>query len=164
MVSSNSVVYQSHEDYMTQVSIWKSEGLSITFTNGCFDILHAGHIMYLKEAGALGDRLIVGLNSDSSVTRLKGPQRPIKGVEDRATVLSSLRMVDLVIVFDADTPIELIEKVNPDYLVKGGDYTEDEIVGSSFVKSQGNEVMILSEKKGISTTRIIADFKSKNES
>lgn len=156
--SNHNMALYSHQDYMSQIDLWKEEGFSIAFTNGCFDILHAGHVMYLTEAGDLADKLVVGLNSDASVKKLKGQNRPINAENDRALLLSSLMMVDQVIIFDADTPLELIEKINPDYLVKGGDYKIEDIVGSEIVKARGNQVLTLSEKKGYSTTNIIAQM------
>ncbi len=125
------------------------------FTNGCFDILHAGHVAYLKEAKALGDWLIVGLNSDASVRRLKGDSRPLNTLEDRKTVLESLSFVDEVIPFDEDTPLSLIKRIHPDVLVKGGDYDISNIVGADEVLSYGGEVKVLSYVPGKSTTEII---------
>ena len=159
MESNECFVFDSRDNYLEQINNWKEEACKITFTNGCFDILHAGHVTYLTEAKALADKLVIGLNSDSSVTKLKGIGRPINSKDNRAMVLSNLRMVDMVIIFNEDTPIQLIEKINPDYLVKGGDYKVEEIVGGDFVKSQGNQVLVLSEKKGYSTTKIIAEMK-----
>ncbi|MBI3592873.1 MAG: D-glycero-beta-D-manno-heptose 1-phosphate adenylyltransferase [Nitrospirae bacterium] len=128
----------------------KAEGKRIVFTNGCFDIIHAGHIGYLRKAKELGDILIIGLNSDSSVRRLK-PQRPIVSESQRAEVLSSLEMVDYVTIFSEDTPYELIRFVSPDILVKGGDWKKEDIVGSDIVP----EVHSLPYISGISTTEII---------
>lgn len=127
----------------------------IVFTNGCFDIIHAGHVEYLKHARGLGDRLVVGLNSDNSVSLLKGPNRPINKFEDRALVLKSIRYVDEVIGFSEPTPIELITRVKPDVLIKGGDYKPEEIVGYEFVTSYGGQVVsgLMIENK--STTDII---------
>lgn len=159
MDSKEGLVFYSRDNYLEQINSWRKEAYKITFTNGCFDILHAGHVTYLTEAKALADKLVLGLNSDTSVTKLKGVGRPINSQVDRAIVLSNLKMVDMVIIFDEDTPIRLIEKINPDYLVKGGDYKIEDIVGGNFVKSQGNQVLVLSEKKGYSTTKIIADMK-----
>ncbi len=129
------------------------------FTNGCFDIIHAGHVAYLKAARALGDRLIVGLNSDDSVRRLKGDTRPVNELNDRMAVLSSLSFVDEVIPFDEDTPLELIKKVHPDILVKGGDYDIDSIVGADEVRSWGGEVRVIPFVEGKSTTSIINKMK-----
>ena len=127
----------------------------IVFTNGCFDILHPGHVEYLEEAKSLGDFLIVGLNSDSSVQRLKGPTRPINNEADRKAMLSALKAVDLVITFDEDTPHDLIRVLQPDVLVKGGDWSVDGIVGSDIVLANGGEVISLSFKDGYSTSNLI---------
>lgn len=127
----------------------------IVFTNGCFDILHVGHARYLKEARALGDALVVGVNSDASVKRLKGPSRPIQDQSDRSELLASLGCVDYVVIFDEDTPQELIEKVSPDVLVKGGDWKPEAIVGSKFVLAKGGEVKSLPFHPGRSTTRLL---------
>ncbi len=124
-------------------------------TNGCFDLLHVGHVRYLTQAKSLGDFLIVGLNSDASVKRLKGDSRPIQTQADRAEILSSLRCVDFVVIFDDDTPMSLIEKIRPDVLVKGGDWPLDQIVGGSWVKSYGGEVISLPFHEGHSTTGLI---------
>ncbi len=128
---------------------------AVVFTNGCFDILHVGHIRYLKDAKSLGGLLVVGLNSDASVRRLKGEERPVQEEGDRAEVLAALNMVDYVCLFDEDTPLELIKKVHPDKLVKGGDWTPDKIVGSDFVLQNGGEVVSLPFHKGRSTTNIV---------
>lgn len=133
---------------------WRGEGLRVVFTNGCFDILHKGHIQYLEEARELGDKLIVGLNSDASTRRLKGPERPINNQDSRAYILASLSMVDLVVLFEEDTPLALIERIEPDVLVKGGDYTEDRVVGGTFVREKGGEVVIVPYVEGFSTTSI----------
>lgn len=127
----------------------------IVFTNGCFDILHSGHVSYLNEARSHGDLLFVGLNSDSSVKRLKGEERPINSELDRKFVLENLKAIDFVEIFTEDTPLELIKSVNPQLLVKGGDWTPDQIVGSEHVLSNGGQVKSLSFKKGYSTTNII---------
>src|SRR6058998_159591 len=118
-------------------------GRRIVFTNGCFDILHRGHITYLNRAKALGDVLIVGVNSDDSIHRLKGPGRPINTLEDRAQVLAALSSVDHIVAFDADTPIELIRAIRPDIFVKGGDYTRDRLPEASLVEELGGTVQIL---------------------
>lgn len=132
----------------------KSKGKKIVFTNGCFDLLHAGHIRYLKDAKALGDVLVVGLNSDKSVSMIK-PKRPINPQDQRAEVLASLEMVDYVTLFDEDTPYELIKLLRPDILVKGGDWKKEDIVGSDIAK----ETHSLPYIKGISTTEIIERIK-----
>ena len=127
----------------------------IVFTNGCFDILHRGHVEYLASARAMGDRLIVGLNGDDSVRRLKGEGRPVNPFEDRAAVLAALEAVDAVVRFDEDTPLRLIESLLPDVLVKGGDYTADQIVGAREVVQAGGRVVVAPLVAGRSTTRII---------
>ena len=128
-------------------------------TNGCFDIIHAGHVAYLEEAKSLGDRLVVAVNDDASVTRLKGEGRPVNALADRMLVLAGLAAVDYVVPFSEDTPAELIDAVLPDVLVKGGDYKADEIVGGKAVLENGGEVRVLSFRDGHSTTRIIDRLK-----
>jgi len=129
----------------------------VVFTNGCFDILHLGHVRYLQEARALGDMLVVGLNSDSSVKRLgKGEDRPINPEGQRAEVLAALEAVDLVVLFEEDTPAELVRSVQPDILVKGGDWPLDKIVGSDFVLARGGRVESLQLTPGLSTTGLVA--------
>jgi rfaE bifunctional protein nucleotidyltransferase chain/domain len=127
----------------------------IVFTNGVFDILHAGHTTYLDAARALGDVLIVGLNADASVKRLKGPDRPINTQSDRATVLAALRSVDHVVIFEQDTPLELITMIVPDVLVKGGDYTRQTIVGADVIEQHGGDVVTIPLVEGRSTTNVI---------
>jgi rfaE bifunctional protein nucleotidyltransferase chain/domain len=127
----------------------------IVFTNGCFDILHRGHVTYLAEARKLGDLLVVGLNSDASVKRLKGPERPINNERDRRYVLSQLKSVDFVEIFTEDTPLDLILKVNPKVLVKGGDWKIDQIVGGKEVIAHGGDVFSLNFVDGYSTTSLI---------
>lgn len=127
----------------------------VVFTNGCFDLLHAGHVRYLQEAKAQGDILVLGLNSDSSVRDLKGPTRPIQNEDDRAFILSALACIDYVSIFSEETPIDLIKKVKPDVLVKGGDWKPDQIVGSDFVLERGGEVKSLQFVEGRSTTNIV---------
>lgn len=131
----------------------------IVFTNGCFDILHRGHITYLAQARQLGDLLVVGLNSDASVRRLKGPERPVNDEQSRALLLAALEMVDYVVLFEEDTPYNLILKVNPDLLVKGGDYDIDNIVGADFVRQRGGEVRTIPFVQGFSSSSIIDHLK-----
>ena len=133
----------------------RKEGKKIVFTNGCFDIIHAGHVDYLKKARALGDILVVGLNSDDSIRRIKGEKRPIIPQEMRAEVLSSLKPVDYVVIFEEDTPENLIKAIKPDVLVKGGDWELSKIVGKDFVESYGGKVLIIPFTYNISTTKII---------
>jgi len=138
-----------------QLRRWRLLGKTIAFTNGCFDILHQGHIASLSDAAREADILIVGLNSDASTRRLKGEQRPVNNEQARATVLASLLMVDAVIIFEEDTPLELIKAVMPDVLVKGGDYTLEQIVGAKEVMAAGGRVVINPIVPGFSTTGII---------
>lgn len=133
----------------------------IIFTNGCFDILHVGHVSYLKEAKKLGDYLIVGLNSDQSVKNLKGPTRPYNNQNDRLLVLSELKSVDLVVVFDETTPLKLIQEISPSILVKGGDWDVKSIVGSEYVLSQGGTVKSLPFIHGYSTTKVLDDHQGR---
>jgi D-beta-D-heptose 7-phosphate kinase/D-beta-D-heptose 1-phosphate adenosyltransferase len=128
---------------------------TLVFTNGVFDVLHRGHVEYLEAARALGDRLVVGLNADASVRRLKGPTRPVNPQEDRAVVLGGLEAVDAVVVFDDDTPLRLVEALLPDVIVKGGDYTPDTVVGAREVVAAGGRVVIAPLLEGRSTTRIV---------
>jgi len=131
----------------------------VVFTNGCFELLHRGHVEYLAQARALGDVLVVGLNSDASVRRLKGAGRPLAAEADRAAVVAALRCVDAVTVFDEDTPLELISALLPDVLVKGGDYHLDDIVGREVVEEAGGEVRVLPFVVGYSTTKILDRLK-----
>jgi rfaE bifunctional protein nucleotidyltransferase chain/domain len=142
-----------------QIQVWKVAGKTFAFTNGCFDILHPGHLYSLAETAKEADYLIVGLNSDASVKRLKGPDRPINSTESRAIVLANLLLVDAVIVFEEDTPLELISTLLPDVLVKGGDYTIDTIVGAKEVIANGGKVIINPIVEGFSTTNIIEKIK-----
>jgi rfaE bifunctional protein nucleotidyltransferase chain/domain len=137
----------------------RKSGKKIVFTNGWFDILHLGHIRYLKQARDLGDYLFLGLNSDSSTRALKGPERPVQSEGDRAEILSSLRTVDAVCVFSEATPLELIKKVKPLILVKGGDWSPEKIVGKAEVEAWGGKVLSLSFIEGHSTTSILAKIK-----
>ncbi|NWH07068.1 MAG: D-glycero-beta-D-manno-heptose-7-phosphate kinase [Alphaproteobacteria bacterium] len=141
---------------MDSVARWRIKGARIGFTNGCFDLLHPGHVSLLAEARAQCDRLVVGLNSDASVQRLKGPERPVNSELARAIVLASLESVDLVVIFEEDTPMNLIETLRPDVLIKGADYTIDKVVGANFVQSYGGRVHLAQIKAGHSTTGTIA--------
>jgi D-beta-D-heptose 7-phosphate kinase/D-beta-D-heptose 1-phosphate adenosyltransferase len=134
---------------------WRRQGLRVGFTNGCFDLLHPGHVRLLAAARAACDRLVLGLNGDASVTRLKGPGRPLQDVQARAEVLAALEAVDLVVVFEEDTPLELIRRVKPTVLVKGGDYTRDTVVGHEVVEAQGGEVVLVDLVPGHSTTSMV---------
>jgi D-beta-D-heptose 7-phosphate kinase/D-beta-D-heptose 1-phosphate adenosyltransferase len=134
-------------------------GKSIVFTNGVFDILHKGHLKVLSEAAVYGDILVVGINADTSVKRLKGDKRPITDQESRALIIASLVMVDVVIIFEEDTPLKLIQIIKPDVLVKGGDYTKESIVGADVVEDNNGRVIIISTEEGFSTTNIIDQMK-----
>ncbi len=154
---------QSREQARRTVEGWKARGLRVVFTNGCFDLLHYGHIHYLAQARSLGDRLVVGLNSDASVRRLKGPHRPINEEASRELMLAALEAVDLVVTFGEDTPLELISLLLPDILVKGGDYLPADIVGADVVMAQGGEVKALPYIQGYSTTAIEAKIREKEQ-
>jgi D-beta-D-heptose 7-phosphate kinase / D-beta-D-heptose 1-phosphate adenosyltransferase len=146
----------TEEALLSAVRIAKANGEHIVFTNGCFDILHSGHVLYLEQAKRLGDRVIVAVNTDASVARLKGPTRPINSVEDRMAVLAGLRSVDWVVPFSEDTPERIIQRINPHVLVKGGDYQRvEELPGAQYVLSQGGKVQLLGIKEGCSTSRVI---------
>jgi rfaE bifunctional protein nucleotidyltransferase chain/domain len=137
-----------------RVKAWQSQGQVVVFTNGCFDLLHYGHVHYLAEAAGLGDRLVIGLNSDASVRRLKGDHRPIQDQHSRQLVLAALAAVDGVVLFEQDTPRELIRTLSPDVLVKGGDYRPEEVAGVDWVLQQGGSVRIFSFVEGYSTSCI----------
>ena len=132
----------------------------IVFTNGCFDILHPGHIHILDQAKSYGDMLIVGLNSDNSIKRLKGPTRPKVSQNDRLKILSSIKFVDYVVLFEEETPLKLIEKIKPNFLVKGGDYILDDIVGREFVEKNGGQVKIVKLLEGHSSSSLIDKFEN----
>jgi D-beta-D-heptose 7-phosphate kinase / D-beta-D-heptose 1-phosphate adenosyltransferase len=138
-----------------RVASWRSHGLRIGFANGCFDLIHPGHVRLLTEARAACDRLIVALNTDASVKRLKGPTRPVQTETARATVMASLSPVDLVVLFDQETPLELIRALRPDVLVKGADYTVDQVVGGDLVHGWGGRVLLVNLQEGHSTTGTI---------
>ncbi|MGN6492393.1 MAG: D-glycero-beta-D-manno-heptose 1-phosphate adenylyltransferase [Agriterribacter sp.] len=138
-----------------QVKRWKLLGKKIVFTNGCFDILHNGHIEILSQAAQSGDVLVIGVNADASVKRLKGSSRPVNNETFRSLMLASLTIVDAVVIFEEDTPLSLITEIEPDVLLKGGDYTIDQIVGAEEVIKSGGEVKIVPLVKGFSTTSLI---------
>jgi len=140
---------------LTQVEQWQSAGKKIVFTNGCFDLLHPGHIDYLEKAAAFGDVLIIGLNDDASIRRLKGDARPINPLNDRMIMLQGLGAVDLVIPFSEDTPLNLITALMPDILIKGGDYEPDDIVGADEVRNAGGEVLVIPFVDGYSSSKLI---------
>ena len=138
-----------------KIQEYKKQNKKIVFTNGCFDLLHIGHVTYLEEAKKLGDVLVVGINTDESVKKLKGPKRPIQNENDRCAILAALKSVDHTVLFGEETPIDLIKAVKPDVLVKGGDWKIEQIVGSDFVISNGGQVKSLHFVNGKSTTSII---------
>lgn len=150
----------NEETLIDIVNNWKEQNLKIVFTNGCFDILHAGHIYVINEAARNGDKLIVAINSDKSIKRLKGSSRPIISESQRATIISNIIGVDAVVIFNGDTPFSLIKKIVPDVIVKGGDYTEDEVVGSDFLKILDKEIKIVPLIKGLSTTEILKQIEN----
>ena len=149
------MIANNWDEAKKQVDGWKLSGQKIVFTNGCFDILHRGHVEYLTEAKACGDKLVTALNSDTSVRGLKGEVRPIQSQEDRAVILDALESVDLVVIFDQETPAEIIKTLLPDVLVKGGDYTPDTIVGADIVTENGGEVKVIPFRSGQSTSGIV---------
>ncbi len=149
----------SLNDAIELVKNWKSADNKVVFTNGCFDIVHLGHIDYLEKARNLGTKLVLGLNTDASVNRLKGPTRPVVNEYARARMMAAFEFVDAVILFDEPTPLQLIEAIKPDILVKGDDYTVETIVGSDFVIGNGGEVKTISLVEGYSTTKLIEKIK-----
>ena len=151
---------QTPEQLLATLGQWRAAGEKIVFTNGCFDLLHYGHLHYLAQARDLGDRLVVGLNNATSVRRLKGPSRPINDQLTRTHLLAALEVVDAVVVFEEDTPLLLIELVQPDFLVKGGDWQPEQIVGSAGVLANGGQVISLPFVTGYSTTNIEQKIRS----
>ena len=143
------------EEAIEKGADWHRRGLKVGFANGCFDLIHPGHVQLLSEARAACDRLIVALNTDASVKRLKGPTRPLQNELARATVMASMSPVDLVILFDEDTPLEIIQALRPDVLVKGSDYTVDQVVGGDLVQGWGGKVVLVTLREGHSTTGTI---------
>ena len=139
---------------------WAEQGHKVVFTNGCFDLLHPGHIQYLNDAKALGDKLVIGLNEDDSIARLKGSSRPINPLKDRAAMLVGLKAVDAVVAFAEDTPQQLIALLLPDVLVKGGDYKPDDIVGAKEVREHGGEVVVVPFLEGYSSSKLIEKIKA----
>jgi rfaE bifunctional protein nucleotidyltransferase chain/domain len=145
-----------HHDLLAVLAEHRGAGHRVVFTNGCFDVLHRGHVAYLRQARRLGDLLVVALNSDASVSRLKGPTRPVNPLEDRAGVIGALSAVDLVTAFEADSPVELLELVRPDVYAKGGDYTPEMLPETPVVEALGGEVRILDYLADHSTSAIVA--------
>jgi D-glycero-beta-D-manno-heptose 1-phosphate adenylyltransferase len=144
----------SGSDLQRNLAYWRFRDQKIVFTNGCFDILHLGHIDYLSKAADLGNILIIGVNTDASVSRIKGPQRPLQDQESRSVILASLKFVDAVVLFDEDTPYKLIRQIQPDILVKGADYKPEDIVGYDIVMAKGGKVITLDFLPGYSTSGI----------
>ena len=154
----NSKIF-SFDDLKNQVNAWKQAGEEVVFTNGCFDIIHRGHIEVLAQTADLGDRLIIGLNSDTSIQKLKGKNRPIIEEQSRAILLASLEFVDAVVIFSEDTPLKLISALIPDVLAKGGDYEIETIVGHEIVQQNGGKVKLVPFVDGFSSTTIIDKIK-----
>jgi rfaE bifunctional protein nucleotidyltransferase chain/domain len=148
------------EQLEVQIHEWNLEGKKIVFTNGCFDIIHPGHIAYLSEAASLGDVLVIGVNTDQSVKKLKGENRPVNDEFSRSQLLAAMFFVDAVVFFNEDTPIDLINAVRPEVLVKGGDYTIDSIVGAKETLERNGEVKVLSFLPGYSSTAVIEKIKN----
>ena len=146
------------ESLEEKLNLWRKEGKTIVFSNGCFDILHRGHVEYLSKAADLGDILIIGLNTDASVRRIKGPSRPVNDEKARAVVLAALEFVDAIMFFEEDTPYNLIKNVQPDVLVKGKDYKAEDIVGYDIVTNKGGKVETIELVEGFSTTNILKHF------
>jgi rfaE bifunctional protein nucleotidyltransferase chain/domain len=147
--------YESRDKFLPELKRVREAGKKIVFTNGCFDLLHSGHVQLLAQARALGDYLVLGLNSDRSVSALKGPTRPVNSERDRARILAQLPYIDAVVVFDEDTPIELMKAIQPDIQVKGGDYVKEKLPEYEVMRSMGKEIVILPFRKGYSTTGIL---------
>ena len=154
MASISEKVFGNHDCAVAQVKAWKDACKKIVFTNGCFDLIHIGHVLYLEEAKSLGDILIVAANSDASVSKLKGPHRPIKDEYNRTHILAALASVDMVLVFEENDPYNIIKQIKPDVLVKGGDWTTEQIIGSDIVLSYGGQVQSLQFVPGYSTTAL----------
>jgi rfaE bifunctional protein nucleotidyltransferase chain/domain len=150
----------TREALAAKVEEWRSSGKKIVFTNGCFDLLHAGHLAYLSEAASLGGVLIVGLNSDMSVQQLKGPSRPVNNEATRTAMLASMFFIDGVVLFSEDTPLELIKEIKPDVLVKGGDYEINQIAGATETIANGGKVRVLNFLPGYSSSSIIEKIKN----
>jgi len=148
-------IHKSFSEAFETIAKWRADDLSIAFTNGCFDLLHKGHVDYLLKCSQLCDRLILGLNSDISIQKIKGNQRPIQSQKSRAAIMSMIKGVDMVILFDDDTPLALINDVQPKVIVKGGDYKVDEMIGRDIVEGYGGECTIIPFTDGYSTTSII---------
>lgn len=159
-MSDTSTKIVSTQKAIEQVENWKKSSLKVVFTNGCFDILHLGHVDYLEKAAKLGNKLVVGLNTDASVSRIKGPTRPITDQISRSRVMAALAFVDLVVFFDDETPLELISQLIPSVLVKGNDYLAENIVGATIVKQHNGSVKTIELVNGYSTSAIVNKIKT----
>ena len=161
MRSGNSIAEKivAEKELLQKLNVWRLLGKTIVFSNGCFDILHAGHIASLTEAAKHGDILIIGVNADDSVKKIKGNNRPVNNEDSRSLLLASLSIVDAVIIFAEETPLEIIKKIQPDVLVKGGDYSIDQVAGAKEIIAHGGRVIINPLKHGFSTTKIIQKIK-----
>jgi D-glycero-beta-D-manno-heptose 1-phosphate adenylyltransferase len=153
------IVYD-YQELTNYLALWRFKDQKVVFTNGCFDILHRGHVEYLAKAASLADIMVVGLNTDSSVTRLKGSKRPVQDETSRAMILASLSFISKVVLFDEDTPYELIKFIQPDILVKGSDYKAEDIVGYDIIKAKNGEVVTIDLVDGYSTTAIVRKLNS----
>ncbi len=153
-------IFTTVANLQSQVKLWQKNGDTVVFTNGCFDLLHKGHVDYLAKAADLGAKLIIGVNTDASVSKLKGPNRPIQDEQSRLQILASLYSVDAVILFNEDTPYELIKAIQPDILVKGSDYKPESIVGFDIVKAKGGVVKTIDFLPGFSTSAIEKKIKT----
>lgn len=154
---------KTKEELIRTLAYWNFKEKKVVFSNGCFDIIHKGHVEYLAKASNEGDILVIGLNSDNSVKRLKGEERPLQDENTRALILSALQFVDAVVLFDEDTPYELIKFVQPDILVKGSDYKPEDIVGYDIVKNKGGEIKTVDLTQGHSTTNIVTKIKDSSK-
>ncbi len=159
MINTQSKIFKKLPAALAVTHQWQAAGDKIVFTNGCFDILHLGHVDYLEKAHQLGNKLVLGLNTDASICRLKGPERPLQDEMSRARVMASLLFVDMVLLFMEDTPYELIAAIKPDILVKGDDYAIENIVGHDIVQENGGIVKTITLVEGYSTTRIVEKIK-----
>ncbi|NNF21541.1 MAG: D-glycero-beta-D-manno-heptose 1-phosphate adenylyltransferase [Saprospiraceae bacterium] len=159
--SQNKIVEQ--ETFLQHIKDWQNQGLKVVFSNGCFDILHPGHVDFLEQAKAYGDKLVIALNTNASVSRIKGDTRPINNEDFRSQMLAAIHCVDIITFFDENTPIELIVRSNPDILVKGSDYQISEIVGAKEILENGGEVKTVSLLPGFSTTGFIERIKRKTD-
>jgi rfaE bifunctional protein nucleotidyltransferase chain/domain len=154
-------IVDNEDNLKRLIAYWRFHGKKIVFTNGCFDLIHRGHIDYLAKAADMGNVLIIGLNTDDSVRRIKGKQRPVQDEQSRALILASLHFVNAVLLFDEDTPYNLIQKIQPDVLVKGSDYQPEKIVGYDIVTKNGGEISTIDFLEGYSTSAIIQKLQSK---